>query len=71
MPTAVMMLSIEKTMSSTRICPIAAAKPRVMVDDALASAWARGSTLSWISLVAFHSRNRPPAMRIMSFQEKV
>ncbi|MNN95395.1 hypothetical protein D3C81_2141910 [compost metagenome] len=32
MPTAVMMLSMENTMSSIRIWPIAAAKPRVTVD---------------------------------------
>ncbi|MCY1246675.1 hypothetical protein D9M72_599370 [compost metagenome] len=28
------------------------------------------STAWWISLVAFHTRNRPPAMRIRSRQEK-
>jgi hypothetical protein len=29
-----------------------------------------GSMLWWISLVAFQRRNRPPAMRIMSFHDK-
>ncbi|MNE42950.1 hypothetical protein D3C80_1371020 [compost metagenome] len=51
---------------------MAAAKPKVMVEPALDSSLAPcGSTFSWISLVAFHSRNKPPAIRIMSFHEKL
>ncbi len=70
MPTAVMMLSIENTRSSIRICPIAAVK--VMLPALLSniSGPGSGSTLWWISLVAFHTRNRPPAIRIRSRHEK-
>ena len=36
----------------------------------MSSLWSSGSTVWWISLVAFQIRNRPPAIRIRSRQEK-
>ena len=36
----------------------------------MSSLWSIGSTVWWISLVAFQIRNRPPAIRIRSRQEK-
>jgi hypothetical protein len=66
-----MMLSIENTRSSSRIWKIA--PPRSATRQRLAAmsvlvvdrvdVW-------WISLVAFQTRNRPPAIRIRSRQEK-
>ena len=71
MPTAVRIESIEKTMSSSMIWTIAAPKPSTACEVvSKTSSSAPGSTLWWISLVAFHSRKRPPAMRIRSRQEK-
>ena len=36
----------------------------------MSSLWSVGSTVWWISLVAFQTRNRPPAIRIRSRHEK-
>ena len=70
MPTAVMIESTENTRSSSRIWKIA--PPSVSGD-----AWPTIVVLVvgridvwWISLVAFQIRNRPPAIRIRSRQEK-
>ncbi len=61
MPTAVMMLSTEKTMSMITIWTKRGgdAEPRRGAPRPRPSA--SGSTRSWISAVAFHTRNRPPA----------
>ena len=72
MPTAVMMQSIEKTRSSSRIWHDGGASKAddrggLPVDTSPCSAWA---TLWWISVVAFQTRNRPPAIRIRSRHEK-
>src|SRR5688572_28162723 len=71
MPMAVRIESIEKTMLSSMICTIAEAK---LVETGCflssMSSLGTGSREWWISLVAFHTRNRPPAMRMMSRQEK-
>ena len=48
------------------------AEPKLITarPPAPASCGATGSTVWWISRVAFQTRNRPPAMRIRSRQEK-
>jgi hypothetical protein len=71
MPTAVRIESIENTMSSRMIWKIA--PPTLEIAAVLTSgadSSASGSTLWWISLVAFQIRNRPPAIRIRSRHEK-
>ena len=71
MPTAVRIESMEKTRSSIRICTMAAPKLVIALFFAsIMSPVGAGSTVWWISLVAFHSRNMPPAIRIRSRQEK-
>jgi hypothetical protein len=62
MPTAVTMLSREKRRSSSRIWVIA--DPKVIVAFAVSkiSSFGVGSTLWWISLVAFQTRNRLPTI---------
>ncbi len=72
MPTAVRIESIENTRSSARICTIAVAKvaPAALAGENTSSGAGSGSRLWWISLVAFQTRNRPPAIRIRSRQEK-
>ena len=70
MPTAVRIESSEKTMSSRMICVMAL--PKLSTAPPFLSSTPSpgvGSTLWWISLVAFQIRNRPPAIRIMSRQE--
>ena len=74
MPTAVRMESIEKTRSSRMIWKMAAPALEMTTSLALpflsSMSWlGAGSTVWWISLVAFHIRNRPPAIRIRSFHE--
>ncbi len=62
---------MEKMMSRSRIWTMA--EPRLVTTrwpTRRASSWP-GSTLSWISRVAFQIRNRPPAIRIRSRQEKL
>ena len=70
MPTAVMIESTEKTRSSSRIWKIAPPRVRFSVWPTISSLWSCGSTEWWISLVAFQTRKRPPAIRIRSRQEK-
>src|SRR5271165_4795666 len=69
MPTAVMMLSTEKTMSMRTIWTSAERTPSGagLVEP---SSSASGSTLSWISVVAFQTRNSPPASSSRSRAEK-
>ncbi len=72
MPTAVRIESTENTMSSAMIWAMAAAKPSAALPLSGSSSSPlspSGSMLWWISLVAFHNRNRPPAIRIRSRPE--
>jgi hypothetical protein len=66
MPTAVMIESSEKTMSITMICRITAVK---VAFTALLASPSSPSSEPWISVVAFQTRNRPPAIRIRSRPE--
>ncbi|MCY1227726.1 hypothetical protein D9M72_400120 [compost metagenome] len=66
MPTAVMMLSIENTRSSTRIWPMAEAKLCTALAAPPSSASSSAETWWWISRVAFQTRKAPPAIRMMS-----
>ena len=70
MPTAVMIESIENTRSSSRIWKIAPVIEISSVRPIMFSLGSSGSTEWWISLVAFQTRNRPPAIRMRSRQEK-
>ena len=65
MPIAVMTESSENTMSRIITWPM------TLANDAagLAGPCSRPSSLSWISYVAFASRNRPPPIRIRSRPE--
>ena len=69
MPTAVMMLSTEKTMSIMMIWTRPARRPSGAAGFLSASS-PSGSTRWWISAVAFQSRNRPPASSSRSRTEK-
>ena len=70
MPTAVRMESIEKTRSRMMIWKIAAPALEMTTSFLSSTSWLGvGSTVWWISLVAFQIRNRPPAIRIRSFHE--
>ena len=70
MPTAVMIELTENTRSSSRIWKIAPPSVTLTACPTMSSLWSVGSTVWWISLVAFQTRNRPPAIRIRSRQEK-
>ena len=70
MPTAVMIESTENTRSSSRIWKIAPPSVTLTACPTMSSLWSVGSTVWWISLVAFQTRNSPPAIRIRSRQEK-
>ncbi len=68
-PTAVSTESSENTMSSRTICT---STPPKLATLPPAAVWASSpSSDSWISVVAFQSRNRPPPMRITSRVENV
>ena len=62
-----MIESSENTMSSTMICRMIAVKPAFAAP--LGVGLAAPSKLSWISLVLFQIRNRPPRIRIRSRPE--
>ena len=69
MPTAVMMLSTEKTMSMRMIWTRPETRPSGVAGFP-SSASSSGSTRSWISVVAFQTRNSPPASNSRSRTEK-
>ena len=69
MPTAVMIESTENTRSSSRIWKMAPPTVRVTWPT-MFSLPSSGSTVWWISFVAFQTRNKPPARRIRSRHEK-
>src|SRR6266849_3751699 len=66
MPTAVMIESNEKTMSMIMICRIT---PEKVAPTAAEAAPFSPSSSWWISLVLFHRRKRPPAIRMRSRPE--
>jgi len=65
------MESTENTMSMRMIWKITAPKLVATREVLSRKSAGLGSTAPWISLVAFQSRKRPPAIRIRSRQEKV
>ena len=66
MPTAVSTESSENTMSSSTIWN---STPRIVATLTSRSCGPSPSSASWISVVAFQIRNRPPTMRMMSRHE--
>ena len=69
MPTAVRTESSEKTMSSRTICTSTPRQRRARGSRAGVRGPVSPSSDSWISVVAFQSRKRPPPMRIRSRHE--
>ena len=68
MPTAVITESSENTMSMIAICTMTAAKPARTAAAACSSS-SSPSSEPWISCTLFHSRKRPPPMRMRSRPE--